>query len=91
MNERPSQRVAVGYSVGAARSRKSPLATLFCMRWVKTLGRRRAMTHIAIAEKLDGQSADWMEKVSKTSKGSLSGAHRGKGRLLSGSRFGMTY
>ena len=23
-----------------------------------------AMTHIAIAEKLDGKSADWMEKVS---------------------------
>jgi hypothetical protein len=32
---------------------------------VKSLGMAptTAMTHIAIAEKLDGQSADWMEKV----------------------------
>jgi hypothetical protein len=38
MNERLSQRIAVGYSAGAARSRKSTQVTLFCLRRVKNIG-----------------------------------------------------
>ena len=34
-------------------------------RRLRPLVRCRTMTHIAIEEKLDGQSADWLEKVSE--------------------------